>query len=131
MDSSVTESLRDLFHRLPAPKEVRAAAYQALLTRPNVRSLGTVKDDAGRTGTAVRIDRPQATGDSAAKEKGVRPKDDHKVWNVLIIDTGTMLLLSESGTVTIDGKEFPNKTYTNLLLQVGWTDAAPAVPALP
>ncbi|MFC5827878.1 hypothetical protein [Nonomuraea insulae] len=121
VDDNVTGTLPELLHSLPAPKEVRAAAYQALLTMPGVHSRGTAKDGVGRTGSAVSIEYP----DDVRKDKTYGNRTD------LIVDTGTMLLLSTSHTATINGKVFPNKTMTQTLLQAGWTDAAPAVPTLP
>lgn len=121
VNDSVTRTLPDLLHRIPAPKEVRTAAYQALLTMPGVRSQGTAKDGAGRTGSALSIEYPE----TVQKDKTYRNRTD------LIVDTGAMLLLSISQTTTINGKVFPNKTMTQTLLQAGWTDAGPAVPALP
>jgi hypothetical protein len=117
----VTQALPELLYRLPAPKEVRAAAYQALLTMPGVHAKATAKDGTGRTGTALSID------DQYAHRKG----DTTRITEELIIDTDTMLLLSESWTTTKDGKLFRDKTSTQTLLEAGWTDAQPAVPAVP
>jgi hypothetical protein len=116
VDSFVTRALTDLLFQLPAPKEVRAAAYQALRTMPGVRVKGTAKDSVGRTGTVLSIVRGT---------KGTIVRSD------LIVDTGTMLLLAEDLKSTNDGKPFPEHTGTRTVLQAGWTDAGPAVPALP
>ncbi|QFY12862.1 hypothetical protein GBF35_45480 [Nonomuraea phyllanthi] len=121
VDRFVTSALPDLLHRLPAPREVRAAAYQALLTMPGVRPAGEKKDGVGRTGAAVSIDYPETRQGKNTFTSGAE----------LIIDTGTMLLLSEGHTSTINGKPFLNKTTTQAVLQAGWTDAEPAVPTLP
>ncbi|MDX3105631.1 hypothetical protein [Nonomuraea angiospora] len=121
VDRNVTSALPSLLHDLPAPKEVRAAAYQALLTMPGVSSRGKSVDGAGRTGAALSIDHQQAG-----------QKDDSiKVTTDLVVETGTMLLLSQSQTTLKDGKVFPNKTMSQTVLQAGWTNAEPAVPALP
>jgi hypothetical protein len=109
VDGYVTSALRLVLYGLPAPKEVRTAAYQALLTMPGVRSLGKVKDALGRTGAGLSI--------STTTE--------------LIVDTDKMVLLARSSASKLKGKPSPNKTFTETLLQVGWTDAAPSVPALP
>ncbi|MEU4229785.1 CU044_5270 family protein [Nonomuraea sp. NPDC026600] len=118
VDGNVRGALPTLLRDLPAPKEVRAAAYQALLTMPGVRSLGKVKDSLGRTGVRLSIDQEQAR-----KEDMVRTE--------LIVDTDEMVLLAQNQTTKLNGKPFPNKTYTETVFQVGWTDAEPAVPALP
>ncbi|MGP4103421.1 hypothetical protein [Nonomuraea sp. KM90] len=68
-DSFVAGSLPDLLYRLPAPKEVRAAAYQLLLTMPGVHAEGAGRDDLGRSGAVVSIDQPQATGPKAKAGK--------------------------------------------------------------
>ncbi|MBT2231310.1 hypothetical protein [Nonomuraea sp. NEAU-A123] len=109
VDGHVTASLPLLLYSLPAPKEVRAAAYQALLTMPGVRSLGKVKDHAGRTGAGLSIN----------------------TTTELIVDTDKMVLLARIVGTKPNGKPSPNKALTETLLQVGWTDAAPSVPALP
>ncbi|MET7330656.1 hypothetical protein [Nonomuraea sp. NPDC005650] len=120
VDRDVTWALPDLLYRLPAPKEVRAAAYQALLTMPGVRARGKTVDGAGRTGMALSIE--FQTGDR---------KEPTKATTDLVIDTGTMLLLSEGQTSVINGKESRGEAGNQTVLQAGWTDAAPAVPALP
>ncbi|WP_043631839.1 hypothetical protein [Nonomuraea candida] len=109
------DSLPDLFHRLPAPKEVRAAAYQVLLGMPGVHVRGAARDGLGREGTALTIDQPQATGPKA--ERGT-------IIKRLIIDTAAMVLLSDEfgpqGAGSVD-----------LVMRAGWTNTGPAVPALP
>ncbi|MEV0201730.1 hypothetical protein [Nonomuraea sp. NPDC050691] len=120
VDGFVTGALTDLLHEFPVPKEVRAAAYRALQTMPGVRVKGTAKDSVGRTGTVLSIDPPETPR-----------KDDIVVRSKFIVDTGTMLMLAEDVKATIDGKPFLENTGTRTMLQVGWTDAGPAVPALP
>ncbi|MGN9846409.1 hypothetical protein ACTMTI_50700 [Nonomuraea sp. H19] len=119
LDGWVTNTLPEILHDIPAPKEVRAAAYQALLTMPDVRADGNAKDTLGRSGAAILIDR---TG----KEKN---KGSAKIR--LIVDTGKMVLLSRDQTVTFNGKTLGGKTYNETLVEVGWTNSQPAVPALP
>lgn len=121
VSTAVTSALPELLYTLPAPKQVRTAAYQALLTMPGVHAKATAEDSRGRTGTALSID------DLYPHRKG----DTTRVTVDLIIDTGTMLLLSESQTTTLDGKPSRNKTSTRTVLEAGWTNARPAVPALP
>ncbi|MBG0815820.1 hypothetical protein [Planomonospora sp. ID82291] len=116
VDDFVTGTLTELLFRFPAPKEVRAAAYRALRTMPGVRVKGTAKDGAGRTGTLLSIRR--GTGGTVVRGD-------------LIVDTATMLLLAEELETTDDGKPLPEQTGTRTVLQAGWTDAGPAVPALP
>ncbi|MEV0145428.1 MULTISPECIES: hypothetical protein [unclassified Nonomuraea] len=121
VDMSVTEALPELLYLLPAPKEVRAAAYQALLTMPSVKSGGKATDGVGRAGAALSIAYP-ATGEKG-KAMGLRVD--------LIVDTGTMLMLSKGQTTLLDDKPFLDKTSTETVLEAGWTDAGPAVPTLP
>jgi hypothetical protein len=115
LDDWVTNTLPTILQSIPAPKEVRAAAYQALLTMPGVRAGGNAKDALGRSGAAVLVDTGQ---EGSAKIR-------------LIVDTGRMVLLSRDQTVRFDGKVLESKTYNETLVEVGWTDAEPAVPALP
>jgi hypothetical protein len=116
----VTSTLPQILHALPAPKEVRAAAYQALLTMPNVRAEGNAKDTLGRSGAAVLID-----------ETSEKQKKSDSVKTLLIVDTGRMVLLSEDQTVKVSGKALMSKTYDETLIEVGWTNSQPTVPALP
>ncbi|GAA2670543.1 hypothetical protein [Nonomuraea recticatena] len=116
--SSLTTILPQILHDLPAPKEVRAAAYQALLTMPGVRADGDAKDGLGRSGAAVLIDR---TSEKSTSSSMVR----------LVVDTTKMVLLSQSGTVTVNGKAFVPKSFDHTLIEAGWTNTQPAVPALP
>ncbi|MCF6476506.1 hypothetical protein FAF44_50465 [Nonomuraea sp. MG754425] len=122
VDQAITRALVEMLYQLPAPKNVRAAAYQALLTMPAVRSQGESKDSMGRAGAALSIDHPKAV-----QNNGLTIKDKTD----LIVDTGTMLLLSESLTTKISGKLSFNESSTQTILEAGWTNTAPAVPALP
>ncbi|YCK37661.1 hypothetical protein ACNF49_27465 [Actinomadura sp. ATCC 39365] len=115
----VAGTLPQLLHVLPAPKEVRNAAYQAMLTMPGVRADGDAKDELGRPGAVVVIDTVNGTGETAMRTS-VR----------LIVDTGRMVLLSQEYTGGRGGKG-PGKSSVTTLAEVGWTDARPAVPALP
>ncbi|MEO3799406.1 hypothetical protein ABGA98_05175 [Nonomuraea sp. B1E8] len=120
LDGWVAGSLPEILYSIPAPKQVRAAAYQALLTMPGVRADGNAKDTLGRSGAAVVIDRT-SKGKSGTSSSRIR----------LIVDTGTMVLLSRDQMVTHDGKTLGGKTHNTTLVKVGWTNSQPAVPALP
>ncbi|MFC5826612.1 hypothetical protein [Nonomuraea insulae] len=113
-------TLPALLYDVPAPKEVRAAAYQALLRLPGVRAGGAAKDSLGRSGAAVVIDRSSGKG-----------KEATVVRERLTVDTDRMVLLSRDQRATLDGKAFPEMSIDETLIQVGWTDSPPAVPALP
>ncbi|MFF0773580.1 hypothetical protein ACFYUK_32135 [Nonomuraea wenchangensis] len=118
LDGWVVGTLPELLHALPAPKEVRAAAYQALLTMPGVRADGVAKDTLGRSGAAVLVDRTFKGSKSSAMTR-------------LIVDTGRMVLLSRDQKALNDGKQVPGKDSSETLVEVGWTNTPPAVPALP
>ncbi|GAA3130581.1 CU044_5270 family protein [Streptosporangium carneum] len=117
VDGYVAGALASLLHEVPVPKEVRAAAYEALLTVPGVRPLGRIKDSRGRPGDGLFLDRQR--------------KDSVAVTTRLVVDADTRLLLEESLKTTIDGRPFPNKTWTTTTLHVGWTDDEPTIPTLP
>ncbi|MEV6152820.1 hypothetical protein AB0L53_20965 [Nonomuraea sp. NPDC052129] len=114
VDNNVALALLTLLRDLPAPKEVRAAAYQALLTMPDVRSQGTAKDALGRAGAKLSIFHDRAR---------------QKVKTEVIVNTNEMVSLAERLTTELNGR--PSADFTSTMLQVGWTDAAPSVPALP
>ncbi|MEV0382824.1 hypothetical protein [Nonomuraea sp. NPDC050643] len=116
----VTGTLPQILHDLPAPKAARAAAYQALLTTPGVRSEGVVKDPLGRSGTALLLEEPMNQKKSVASVK-----------TRLIIDTGAMVLLSQHRTLSTDGRPTAGKDSHETMIEVGWTDSPPVVPALP
>jgi hypothetical protein len=118
VDEYVTGSLVQLLYDSPVPKEVRTAAYEALPTMPGVRPLGKTKDSRGRIGGGLSIIHPQQ-------------KDTTVVTTQVIVDTGMMLQLADSQKTTINGKTFPNKTFTETMLQVGWTGDEPSIPSLP
>ncbi|MFC4006270.1 hypothetical protein ACFOY2_03480 [Nonomuraea purpurea] len=115
IDGWIRGTLPQLLYILPAPKEVRASAYNALLTMPGVRSQGEAKDSLGRSGTAVLVE-------STTKQKNTTK---------LTVDTGRMVLLSENQTVLLNGKKFEMKSYDETIVEAGWTNSVPAVPALP
>ncbi|MFI6630481.1 hypothetical protein ACIBI7_16565 [Nonomuraea fuscirosea] len=115
----VEETLPLLLHDIPAPKQVRAAAYQALLSLPGARVDGEAKDELGRSGAALVIDRP------GGKAKGAPPTRVR-----MIVDTGRMLLLAVDQLGTSGGRASAEWSYRKTLVEVGWTDAPPAAPAL-
>ncbi|MGW5156740.1 hypothetical protein ACWEPN_14805 [Nonomuraea wenchangensis] len=118
LDGWVVGTLPELLHALPVTKEVRTAAYQALLTMPGVRADGVAKDTLGRSGAAVLVDRTFKGSKSSATTR-------------LIVDTGRMVLLSRDQKALNDGKQVPGKDSSETLVEVGWTNTPPAVPALP
>ncbi|SEH00544.1 hypothetical protein SAMN05444920_116280 [Nonomuraea solani] len=120
VDGWVSGSLPRILHAMPAPKQVRAAAYQALLTMPGVRSEGNATDPLGRAGVSVVIadTSEQKEGTLTAKTK-------------MIIDTGEMVLLSQVETLSVKGEGAEREGAVQTVAETGWTDAPPAVPALP
>ncbi|MFI6921237.1 hypothetical protein ACIBIZ_14880 [Nonomuraea spiralis] len=115
----ITPELTRLMYDVPAPKEVREAAYRGLLTMPGVRADGQGKDELGRPGAAVVIQ--TLDGDGKAPE----PFSER-----LIVDTARMVLLTHEQKANRDDKGLAGKTYVTTLAEVGWTDAQPVVPAL-
>ncbi|MGW1062023.1 CU044_5270 family protein [Micromonospora rubida] len=96
----------------PAPPKVRAAAFRILADIPGVRSLGTVKDESGRSG------------------QGVEFRDDSTTVR-LIVDPSTHRLLGEKTTSTPKGLKAPAKQSSTVVLTAEWSDAAPQAPTLP
>ncbi|WP_336207537.1 hypothetical protein [Nonomuraea sp. LPB2021202275-12-8] len=61
-------------------------------------------------------------------------KKAHSTRVRLIVDTGRMVLLSQNHLGTVDGKasaDMSHSTTDTTLIEVGWTNSQPAVPALP
>ncbi|MEV7007753.1 CU044_5270 family protein [Streptosporangium sp. NPDC051022] len=110
-DGVVADALSGLLWSKPSPPDVRAAAYRALAELPNVRYLGEATDERGRTGAAFSF-APQAA-------MGVR--------RTLIIDPRSSQVLSS----TVTGQPGTVGDQVELVLEAGWTDERPAVPALP
>ena len=96
----------------PAAPKVRAAAFRILADLPGVRSLGTVRDDSGRSGQAVEF----------ADETGTVQ---------LIIDATTHLVLAEKYSSGPRGAAKPAKEGSSLVLTAQWSDAPPQVPSIP
>ncbi|WP_214416184.1 CU044_5270 family protein [Sphaerisporangium fuscum] len=108
-DWFAASSLTTLLGELPAPPEVRAAAYRALATMPIVKSTGPANDSLNRPGEGLEI-----------SDLGV----DMKV----IIDPDSSLVLGSSYRSGKDGKIFKEGTTTVLTSE--WTDnLPPLVPA--
>jgi hypothetical protein len=121
VDDYVTRSLIQLLHESPVPKEVRIAAYEALPTMPRVHPLGKTKDAQGRIGEGLSF--------SSKQRENSMQKGTIVDTTQVIVDTDAMLLLADSQKTTINGKTALDATST--MLQVGWTDDEPSVPALP
>ncbi|AWS45208.1 hypothetical protein [Streptosporangium sp. 'caverna'] len=123
IDDQVTRMLPSLLHEVPVSKEIRTAAYRALSTMPGVRSLGKVKDERGRIGDGLSIVYEQTSPEKATSVDRIQ----------MIVDTGSMMLLSRGVRITaeVNGKPLPETNMTETMLQVGWTDDEPSVPALP
>ncbi|HEY3687284.1 MAG TPA: CU044_5270 family protein [Streptosporangiaceae bacterium] len=116
---------------MPVPPEVRAALYRMLAGLPDVRSLGTVRDVAGRRGAAIAVDAVhRQCGDG-------RPADGGAVGRVpwctvqqrLVINPATGMPLAvelryvkrPDGRWNAPGGLFSYQVYR----AAGWTDAAP------
>jgi hypothetical protein len=95
------QALIHLLATAPAAPKVRSAAYRALATIDQVKFIGETKDSQGRTGQGFTIGGEE-----------------------YIIDAKTSLVLS-----TTAGSPAMGRTRSNVLLEVGWTDTAPRIPA--
>lgn len=85
-----------------------------------MRAEGSAKDDLGRSGTAVVIVRLSGTGKKA-----------YSFTMRLIVDTGRMVSLSQDDRGKLGGKVAAGLSYRKTMIEVGWTNSHPAVPALP
>ncbi|MFI6515152.1 CU044_5270 family protein [Spirillospora sp. NPDC050679] len=99
---------------VPVRPQTRAAAFRALATMPGVKATGAAKDERGRPGVGLNV------------HAGGRGP-----FTRLVIDPKTSLVLSKSVEQTGALAKLKNKSQRLVYLQVGWSDAAPAVPALP
>lgn len=106
-------------------KEVRAAAYEALTTVPGVRSLRKVEDPQGRTGQGFLVDLGWGKVSGGSRQKPFTTTER------LIVDTGTMTPLASEVNYGGEPLRAKTPTTTTVMLQIGWTDGKPAVPALP
>ncbi|GAA4221152.1 hypothetical protein FHR32_005353 [Streptosporangium album] len=110
-DGVVADALSGLLWSKPSPPDVRAAAYRALAELPNVRYLGTAKDERGRAGAAFSFTvRTTAT-----------------VQRTLIIDPTSSQVLSSTDT----GRPGTVGDEVEVVLEAGWTDDEPTAPGLP
>jgi hypothetical protein len=124
IDCNVADVLGNLLVDVPVPPGVRAAAYRALAEMPNVTSIGPTQDRRGRAGVGILVD----AGDSAAVLfPGGHTFEPGELIRTLIIDPDTSHVLADQ-TDRGEGSELVNET---LLLEVGWTDEEPQLPALP
>jgi hypothetical protein len=111
IDGVIADALSGLLWSKPTPPDVRGAAYRALADLPNVRYLGTAKDERGRSGAAFSF--------LLYPDAGLR--------RTLIIDTGDAQVLASTLTGPAAGKA----DEIEVLLDAGWTDDKPAIPTLP
>jgi hypothetical protein len=123
VDEHVTQALPSLLHEVPVSKEIRTAAYLALSTMPGVRPLGKVKDERGKIGEGLSVVYEQTNREKVTSVDRIQ----------MIVDTGAMMLLFRAFRLTtkVNGKPLPETDMTETMLQVGWTDDEPSVPALP
>jgi hypothetical protein len=115
-DAETFAIIGDLLRETYAPPALRAALYQIASELPGVELIGTVKDEAGRTGTAVGY----PTGN------GYR--------NELVFDPTTAALLGEKSVVVDSAKvkpHLPNGTIMSwaVYLSSGVVDSTTQTPA--
>jgi hypothetical protein len=128
----VFDGLISLVSLLPAPPKVRAAAFRAIASYPNVENLGPVKGGQGlrfplspeRPTAAVPSpsteDEAQWAKDQALKAKAERGQDDDAR---LVIDLATSQIRETNYFVTTDGAEY--KAPGGATLVTGWTNVLP------
>ncbi|GAA2109568.1 hypothetical protein GCM10009780_64180 [Actinomadura alba] len=104
--AAVTDALANLLMYAPVPPQVRAAAYRALAGMPGIKSTGKIQDRRGREGIGITL--PVAVG-------GENRGDPH-----FIFDPKTALMLAR-----------PRLGAGALVLEAGWTNVAPRIPARP
>jgi len=113
-DVKVAGTLVELLHSYPVPKRVRQAAFTLLSAEP-----GYTVTDLGRS-------RKKLSETSRSTKSGKQPAIVAK--HTITVDTSDMLIVARTLDSTIDGKPFPDKTWT-MVIESGWSAAAPAVPA--
>jgi hypothetical protein len=119
---NVAEVLANLLVDVPAPPDVRAAAFRALADMPNVTSMGPTRDELGRAGVGIMIN----AGDWAGVVvPGGRRFKAGELTRTLIIDPDTSHVLSTQTSVG----EGTDPISGTLILEVGWTDEEPHAPA--
>ncbi|NUW43856.1 hypothetical protein [Nonomuraea rhodomycinica] len=100
-DLWVKDAYTSLLYRLPAPKPVRAAAYQALSALPGVKS-------AKRAGNVAKLTYGYDTS-------------GYEVKFGIVVDTGSMAVVETSVDTTRDGEPVKAKTSVTTY-EAGWTD---------
>ncbi|GAB2816343.1 CU044_5270 family protein [Actinoallomurus bryophytorum] len=128
----VFDGLVSLVSLLPAPPKVRAAAFRAIASYPNVENLGPVKGGQGLRFSSSPV-RPSAPApspstedqaewarDQALKAKAERGQDDDAR---LVIDLATSQIRETNFFVTADGAEY--RAPGGATLVTGWTNVLP------
>lgn len=90
---SVLESLLSLVDMMPAPPKVRAAAFRAIATTPNVKDLGRVKDGRALQFSTIYGDHVRLVIDPATSQV--------RETNLLVPQMGAELWFPGTGGVTI------------------------------
>jgi hypothetical protein len=128
----VFDGLISLVSQLPAPPKVRAAAFRAIASYPNVENLGPVRGGQGLR-FSLSPARPTAAApspstedpaqwakDQALKAKAERGRDDDAR---LVIDLATSQIRETNFFVTADGAEAIAPDGATLV--TGWTNVLP------
>ena len=111
MPGMIADGLTDLIWGVPAPPAVRAAAFRALASLPNITDLG--KMDGGQ---ALRISFPPPPADKFPG--GKVPEGANQL--LLVIDPATSMLLSET-----------NYQGTHKIVKAEWTNEMPKIVQAP
>jgi hypothetical protein len=96
-----------LLHEMPVSKKVREAAFTLLASEP-----GFKVSDAGKNRKRLTLT------DKA---------DKYLAKHGYVVDTSSMLLVGRTLDTWMDGKPFPNKTWT-MVIESGWKNSAPTAP---
>jgi hypothetical protein len=114
----LVDSLSGLLLDVPAPADLRAAAFRVLAEIPGMHSMGVVTDSEGRSGVGIELTQRSGGG-----------------WwhSELVLDPATNLILASrmSAGAVGDDQSRPAKEAATVILEVGWTDERPRTPAIP
>ncbi|NRQ38124.1 hypothetical protein HII36_40790 [Nonomuraea sp. NN258] len=104
LDRFLFSSYVSVLHELPVSREVRQAAYRALLAVPGV-----------------------TTADGGTRIAFTEKQPDHSVTEEVVVDTEAMTITSRRVETLLKGKPLLPKTMTTTI-EAGWVEGRPTVP---